>query len=271
MAAAFPLAHPSFAETKDSGWQPLFNGKNLEGWYVYIARGKKNEDTNHLVQVDGGAIHMYKNAEAGSQQPFGYIATEKDYANYHLRLEYKWAGKQFAPRAKAKRDAGVLYHVVGSDGVWPRSVECQIQEGDVGDIWTVRTRVTTAVDPATTNITVTVVTNQTTGIVHTNRNVQPRFLEAERGGVPFVQGTSDNTCRVFHNAMSERDGWNIVEVIVRGDTAKYIINGKVNNQLTNMRELMDKEWKPLTKGRILLQLEGAEVLYRNVEIKDLKD
>jgi len=30
-----------------------------------------------------------------------------------------------------------------------------------------------------------------------------------------------------------------------------------------------KEWQPLTKGKIVLQAEGAELFYRNVFIKSL--
>src|SRR6266699_2150717 len=175
------------AAEKEEGsvWQKLFSGKNLEGWYIVI-RNARSEDTNHLVQIHDGAIHMYKDAPGGSAQPVGYIVTDKEYSNYHLRLEYKWGEKRFAPRAKTKRDAGILYHVVGKDGVWPRSVECQIQEKDVGDIFTVYTRLTGLVDSKTTNLVSNVVTNDS-GQVHTNWTMQPRFLPAEKGGIPVVQ------------------------------------------------------------------------------------
>src|SRR5437763_1183510 len=80
---------PVAAEAADhSGWAPLFNGTNLNGWYI-VLRNSRSDDTNHLVQVENGAIHMYKDASAESAQPAGYIVTEKEYSNYHLRLEYK--------------------------------------------------------------------------------------------------------------------------------------------------------------------------------------
>ena len=69
--------------------------------------------------------------------------------------------------------------------------------------------------------------------------------------------------------MNEHEGWNTVEVIVRGDQATYIINGKVNNQATKIEEMIGQEWVPLSKGKIALQLEFAEVSYRNVELKEL--
>src|SRR5437868_7918356 len=193
---SFPLSRATAAEaTPNAGWRPLFNGTNLDGWYI-VLRNAKSNDPDHLVQIHDGAVHMYKDAPEASQQPHGYIVTEKEYSNYHLRLEYKWGTKRFGQRAKARRDAGVLYHAVGKDGVWPRSIECQIQENDVGDIFTVNTRLTASADPATTNLTTKVITNQA-GILITNRGLFPHFMEPETGGIPFVQGIGDGIRRVI--------------------------------------------------------------------------
>ena len=251
------------------GWKPLFNGKNMDGWYV-VLKTARSDDPDRLVQVHDGAVHLYRDAAEGSTQAFGYIVTEKEYANYHLRFEYKWGEKRFAPRAKVKRDAGLLYHVIGKDGVWPKSVECQIQEGDVGDIFTVSTRITALVDPKTTNVVFNVTTNDA-GVVRTNQAVQPRFLELEKGGVLFEHGVASGIRRVIKNPMNEQPGWNRVEVIIKGDSAVHILNGKVNNRVTKMQAMGENEWMPLTKGKIALQLEGAEVFYRNIEIRELKE
>jgi hypothetical protein len=247
------------------GWAPLFNGTNLNGWYV-VVRNSKSDDPNHLAQVENGTIHMYKDAAADSAQPAGYIVTEKEHSNYHLRLKYKWGEKRFQPRLNTRRDAGIMYHVVGKDGVWPHCIECQIQENDVGDIFTVNTRLATSVDPATTNLVSLVITNQA-GTVQTNWVVRPVFME--QGGIPFVQGVADGIRRVIRNPMNEHEGWNTVEVIVRGDEATYIVNGKPNNRALRIQEKVNGQWVSLRKGKIALQLEFAEVLYRNVEIKEL--
>jgi hypothetical protein len=266
---SFTTAAVAGTPAGDEGWEPLFNGKNLDGWYV-VLKNAKSDDPDHLVQVHDEAVHMYKDAPAGTAQSFGYIVTEKEYANYHLRFEYKWGTKKFAPRANGKRDAGLLYHVIGKDGVWPKSVECQIQEGDVGDIFTVSTRITALVDPKTTNLVTTVVTNEA-GVVRTNQNLQPHFLELERGGIPLVHGVPAGIRRVIRNPMNEREGWNTVEAIVRGNNSTHIVNGKINNRATEMQEMTEAGWVPLKKGKIALQLEGAEVFYRKIEIKELKE
>jgi hypothetical protein len=260
-------SHAAEQSPRDAGWLPLFNATNLEGWHIVI-RKARSDDPDHLVQIDHGQIHMYKDAPAATLQPSGYIVTEKEYSHYHLKLEYKWGEKRFKPRANGRRDAGILYHVVGKDGVWPRSIECQIQENDVGDIFTVNTRLTALVNPGTTNPVTMLVTNAT-GHVQTNHPVQPVFLDPEVGGVLYVQGVDGGIRRVIRNPMNEHDGWNQVELIVRGDDATYIVNGKINNHATNIQQKVQNEWVPLSKGRIALQLEFAEVYYRNIEIKEL--
>ena len=70
--------------------------------------------------------------------------------------------------------------------------------------------------------------------------------------------------------MNEHKGWNTVEVLVRGNDATHIVNGKVNNRATKIEQMLDNRWVPLTRGKIALQLEYAEVYYRNVEIKELE-
>src|SRR6185436_16532052 len=112
-------------------------------------------------------------------------------------------------------------------------------------------------------------TNRQTGVVTTN--FVPVFLDADKGGVPFDQGRVGTSLRIVRSPMAEHDGWNTVEIIVRGDSATHIVNGKVNNRCANIKQMVDDKWVPLKKGRIALQLEGAELFYRNIELKELKD
>lgn len=257
----------SIAAHAEDGFKPLFNGKDFTGWYLVSGSKRLVNDTNHLFSIHDGMVHMYKDAPDKSAQKFGYMVTEKEYSNYHLRFEYKWGTKKFGGKVNTKRDCGVLFHCIGPDGVWPKSVECQVQEGDTGDIFTVYTRVTTTVDPATTNTTPNVVTNETTHVVKTNHTSAPYF---KKDGVPYVQGVSTSVRRVHHaEGDFEKSGWNKVDIIVNGDSAHYLVNGKLDNGFTHLEHMVDGKWVPLTKGKILFQQEGAEVYYRNIEIKEL--
>src|SRR5436190_19027852 len=103
----------------------------------------------------------------------------------------------------------------------------------------------------------------------TNQSAMPVFLEPDQGGISLVQGVAGGIRRVIRNPMNEHDAWNTVEVIVRGDSATYLVNGKVNNRASKIEEFVNNHWVPLRKGRIALQLEFAEVFYRNIEIREL--
>jgi hypothetical protein len=252
----FPVCYADAQTTQPAGdFKPLFNGKDLTGFYTYLKDEGKNNDPQKIFQVDGdAAVHIYKDAVDGSKMPFGYFATEQEYSNYDLRFQYKWGTKRFGSRSKSRRDAGCLYHVTGPDGgpngTWPYSIECQVMEHDTGDIFAVGTSVTTTIDPG--------------------KAKTPTFMDATAGGIEYTspQKIPVNS-RIIRDPMAEVDGWNTVEIIVHGDTAVHIVNGKVNNRV--MRATvpnLDKpgEWVPLRKGRILFQAEGAEVSYRNIEM-----
>jgi hypothetical protein len=235
-------------------WTPLFNGKDLSGWTHFFHGRDKAAKVDDLVRVEDGLIHIYPEGNDGDKRPFGYILSAKPYSHYHLKFEYKWGTKRFAPKQGAKRDSGMLYHVVGPDKVWPRCVEFQIQEGDTGDIFTVGTRIATTVDPA----------KQKGPSDKTSISV---YLPAEKGGLLYSQGGKGIT-RVVKSETAERDGWNVLEAIVRGGEATYIVNGKTVNHCSEIQQPGTGDaWVPLTAGRIAFQAEGAEVFYRNIEIK----
>ncbi|MEX0769565.1 MAG: DUF1080 domain-containing protein [Balneolaceae bacterium] len=114
----------------ESDFTPLFNGKNFDGWYSFIPEFGRNNDPDQVFNVKDEMIYI-------TGRHFGYIATEKIYRNFHLKLEFKWGEEKWPPRLEEKRDSGICYHFPdeAADEVWPVSVECQIQEGDTGDFW----------------------------------------------------------------------------------------------------------------------------------------
>jgi hypothetical protein len=241
-----------------SAWKPLFNGNDLTGWYTFLKGIGKDSDPKHVFQVSDGVIHIYKDAEEASQQPFGYIATNDEFGDCRIRFEYKWGTKRFGSRATAKRDSGFLYHFIGEDGgfgkgPWPYSVECQVQEGDVGDIYAIGTQCSSTIDPAKRDA------------------KQPTFMEATAGGIPYTSPPTGNN-RIIRSQMLEKDAWNAVEVILQGDSAVHIVNGKVNMRISRIKgpKMPEKtEMETLKRGKILFQAEGAEVMYRKVEVQVL--
>jgi hypothetical protein len=250
----------------------LFDGKSLRGWYVLLPGKKRQEDPEKYFQVRDGVVHVYADQVGGTAVTNGVLATDAEYSHYHFRMEYKWGEKRFKPRAQGKRDAGLLYHVKPPDIVWPRSVECQIQEGDTGDCFTVRgTRVTTSVEMAEIE-------------TPSGPKMMQRFKPETEGGVVKEVGDG-GIARVVKSKTQERDGWNMVEVIVRGsESVEHIVNGHTVFRAKNLRELSSpasakspskeeveqQKWVPLATGRIALQCEFAEVFYRGMEIKEIE-
>ncbi len=109
---------------------PLLNGQNLNGWHSFIKGFGKNTEPDSNFIIKNNVLHV-----KGEQ--LGYVITDKSYGNYHFKIDFKWGARKWPPREDAKRDAGICYNIPVNepDSIWPTSIECQIQEGDVGDFW----------------------------------------------------------------------------------------------------------------------------------------
>src|SRR5205807_868656 len=71
-AAATPAA-----DDAKSGWVPLFNGKDLDGWVQQGGKAKYRAEDGQIV---GTAVPNTANS---------FLCTKKDYANFLLELEFK--------------------------------------------------------------------------------------------------------------------------------------------------------------------------------------
>ena len=195
----------------------LFNGTDLTGWYKFLGTQGLNHDPEVVFTVQEGVIKA-------TGKEFGYIATEAIYENFHLSLEFKWGEKKYPPRENEKRDAGILFFTdATSDKIWPQSLECQIQEGDVGDLWLI---------------------DSATAVVNGIRTIPNNYTRVEKN--------RDN--ELPHGS------WNLVEVIADDGKFTFKVNGVVVNE---------GESPSIHSGRIVLQSEGAEVYYRNINISEL--
>ncbi len=219
-------------QAQASEWTPLFNGTNLDGWYTYLPSRGKNNDPENVFKVENGLLHILDVPDTGANREFGYLATDANYSNYHLRFEYRWGDEKFPPRDNLKRDSGLLYHVVGNDKVWPTSLESQVQEGDTGDYFI---------------------------LSGPSIQTEVRAGKYEAGGERIT-----TSGRIVKSSTEDLlTEWNVSEAIVRGDSSVHIVNGVVVNRGFNAR----LSGEPLTAGKIMFQAEGAEIFYRNIEIK----
>src|SRR5271165_4168433 len=132
VAASLLSAQP---RPDSDGWTSLFNGKNFDGWYTFLPSTGKNSDPKKVFKMENGMVHILDIPESDEKQEFGYLSSEREFSNCRIRVEFKWGTKRFAPNRENKRDSGLLYFFTGPDKIWPRALEFQIQETDVGDLW----------------------------------------------------------------------------------------------------------------------------------------
>jgi hypothetical protein len=286
------FAHPSFTPQDAAalpppgadGWVSLFNGRNLEGWYSFLQRsGRGVAETNGYVKVENGLLHIMGIEPTSSEAESGYLATNQEYENVRIRVEYKWGMKRFPPRLENKRDNGLLYHMVGKDVVWPTCVECQIQETDVGDVFLLGgVRAVQGMLPGNggagfADLVVRQGTHPTP--VPPNRANGPGAAGAGPGGgrgagpgggrpAPVPTGGR----KLKDGDFEHRDDWNVVEVEVRGDRATQLVNGRIVNLLSNIQQPDTSnagQFLPLSRGRIGIEIEYAEIWYRRIEVKKL--
>jgi hypothetical protein len=263
LSVTLAVAGPAAADD----WVPLFNGKDLSGWETSlgvpvggkdpVGVGRDPDGVFSVVRVDGGpAIRI-------SGDGLGGLTTLKEYGNYHLRLEFKWGEKRFPPRQNEPRDSGLLYH--GADHYnpstgWAESVEFGILEGgETGDFW--------SVPGAHGERLVADVEGE--DIPPEGRRYPNEPIKYRPGGRKYV-GTKLGVLNGDDNE-KPRGRWNTLDLVCVGQTGVHVVNGTVNLVLHNIRRQVDGREEPVTRGRIQLQSEGAEVFFRNVRIRPVKE
>jgi hypothetical protein len=125
--------------------------------------------------------------------PKGYLYTSKDYQDFVLTLEWRWAPD------KKPGSGGVLIRMTGAHKIWPKSLEAQINAGQAGDFW---------------------------GLGGLGLEGPPERMKSVDGGpmgkLTHVQRLAD--------AEKPAGQWNHYEIVAAGGTVTLKINGQVVNQ-----------------------------------------
>jgi hypothetical protein len=228
----------------------LFNGKNLDGWYTFLKGKGRNNDPNKVFTVQNGLIRI-------SGEEFGCITTNDEYDNYKLVVEFKWGDVTFAPREEKARDSGLLLHSIGedggSDGIWMYSLECQIIEGGTGDLLVVgdgstKFSITCPVEPEKQNGSYVFKPGGNLVMINNGR-INWYGRDPEWKDVKGFRGSKDIEKPVGK--------WNRIECIVQGKEIFIYLNGTLVNHAVDVQP---------QKGRIQIQSEGAEILFKRIEI-----
>jgi len=267
-------------------WRPLFNGKELPPYPHYLGKPDSsieipglNRDSlgNYLESLgtyDPLKVYSIDTLEGVpviriSGQVIGGLILSDSISNYHLRLKFKWGNIKWNWMEGRPKDGGILYHQ-GNGG----RHEFQIHEGDVGSYWAKKVVLDI---PARYTI-----------------EIPEAIIKAKPYLQPLVSTLNDSMLIFDHSALCHHfDGsggfkdwqivianpynekpsgeWNTLELICYENHAVHIVNRKVNLVLLNSFYRDGKNLFPLTSGRLALQSEGAEIFFKDIEVKKLNE
>jgi hypothetical protein len=238
---------------------PLFNGKNLDGWYTYLSERGKNNDPEKVFSVENGLLKI-------SGTEFGCITTNNEYENYSLELEFKTGTNSYSSRKGKAFDSGLLLHSIGEDGaysgIWMKSIECNIIDGGCGDFIVVASQG----DEENFSLTTTVAPPSKPQSKSGGLDYDPDGVETtiHTGRINRIGRDHDwqdvDSFRGENEIEKEHGEWNTMKCIVQGSTITVYLNGKLVNKANFV--------KP-QKGRIQIQSEGAEYFFKRIDLKPL--
>lgn len=208
---------PGFAQQKS-----LFNGKDLAGWHADIPDKDKDPQTPDAFIVRNGML-------VSLGDPRGHLICDAVYKDYRLEVSYRFPGKP--------GNCGVLVHTSTPRalyGMFPKSIEVQMQHQDAGDFWCIEEDITVP------------------------------DMEARRG--PKADwGVNGNKLRRIKNLTDNSEKplgeWNTMVIECLGDKVKVWVNGDLVNEGSNCTA---------TQGQIALQAEGSEVEFKKILLKPIK-
>jgi len=202
----------------------LFNGKDLDGWHADVPAADNNKDVKPSFIVRDGML-------VSLGEPRGHLITDKEFSDYKLVVEYRFAGKP--------GNCGVLVHsstprTLGN--MFPKSIEVQMMSENAGDFWCIGENIE----------------------VPDMEQRRPRNEGQKWGG---EKADARRILNLTDGSEKKPGEWNTMEIECRGDEVTVHVNGDLVNHGSK---------STATKGRIALQAEGSEVEFRKVELTPLK-
>ncbi len=220
----------------DAGFRQLFDGVTFANWDRYL--GIPVGETVPLgLENDPRGVYSITNIDGEpairiSGEVWGALISKEELADFELRLEYKWGSAVWPPLNS--KDSGVMV----------------LSNGALGAV--------NAGGPTLSNpigsgaFMVSVEFQIAGGDIGGLYNLGPISMQtAPRAQIPEIPSV-----------------WNKVTIVVRGASSEHFLNG----QLVTSASGYQTNWPgepvlPLTRGKIQLQSEGAEIYFRHVEIR----
>jgi hypothetical protein len=200
----------------------LFNFKDLSGWHIDVPAMDKDKAVTSPFLVRNGVVVSLAN-------PQGHIITDDSYENFRLEVQYRFPAKP--------GNCGVL--VFSSTprvlyGMFPKSVEVQLQHNDAGDFWCIGEDITVP-------------------------DMEKRRGPKSEWGA--VDGKKRRIINLTDSSEKPLGEWNTMIIECVGNAIKVWENGDLVNYGTKATA---------SKGQIALQAEGSEVEFRKVDLTPIK-
>jgi hypothetical protein len=196
----------------------LFNGKDLSGWHVDVPAADSNVRLRNPFVVRNGML-------VSLGEPRGHLITDSSYRDYRLEVEYRFPA--------TPGNAGVLVHASTPRalyGMFPRSIEVQMEHGNAGDFWCIL------------------------------EDIRVADMERRRGP-PAQWGTTEGKARRILNLTDNSEKplgeWNTMVIEAVGRAIRVWVNGDLVN---------DGSEATADRGKIALQAEGSEVEFRKLTL-----
>jgi hypothetical protein len=198
----------------------LWNGRDLSNWHADVPAADNNPHIGPSFMVRNGML-------VSLGEPQGHLITNDSYRDYRLTVEYRWPGKP--------GNCGILVHTSKPrrlGGMFPQSIECQMQAGDAGDFWCIGEDITVP-------------------------DMEKRRGPKEKWG---IDSGNRRILNLTDNSEKPPGQWNTMVIECRGRSIDIQVNGDHVNHGDNCTA---------DHGQISIQAEGAECEFRKVELVPL--
>ena len=258
--AALPLRAEQ--ASPPDGYKPLFNGKDLSGWYGWGTRDPSElwamtpeQQAEYKKQsIEGGAVdkkgkpaddHVnahwkVENNELVNDGKGLYLTTDKDYGDFELMVEYK---------ALPDGDSGIYLRGIPQVQIWdstkgdPRGLG---QDKGSGGLWN-NSKSSAGKDPS--------------------KNMDKPFGEWNSFKIKMI---GERVTVVFNGETVVDNA--VLENFFANKKAGYLAYGKKDDKSAKAVEKMPNGWMKdpaFVKGPIQLQTHGSEIRWRNVFIREI--
>lgn len=228
LPSANPTQQPNTltAQEQREGWQLLFDGKTTNGWHTY-----GRSAVGQAWQIQDGALYFDTSQRQGRRIiGGGDITTNKEYENFHLKLEWKAAPginsgiiflvHEDTSQYKATYETGPEMQIIDND----RHADAKINKHRAGDLY---------------------------DLIASSKEVAKPIGEWNEAEIVLNKGKLD----LYLN------GTHIVSTTIWTD--------EWNSLVANSKFKDWKGFAKYRKGKIALQDHGDPVWFRNIRIKEL--